>query len=84
MDFTVGTKSAHTGLTNRAAFAAAHPRNNSYALNYIYDNFEWPHCDGEGYDFSALIEELYESAATSATATATATAGQPKAGFTSA
>ena len=28
------------------------------ALNYIYDNFEWPHCAEQGYDMNDLFADI--------------------------
>lgn len=35
-------------LTNREVLESFDPRNN--ALPYIYDTFEWPHCEADGYN----------------------------------
>lgn len=39
----------HSGLSNREVLEALDPRIDS--LPYVYDNFEWPHCEAEGLDF---------------------------------
>ncbi|CAM9318326.1 unnamed protein product [Choristocarpus tenellus] len=37
-------------LINRDLILAFDPRLD--ALTYVYDNFEWPHCLDEGFDFN--------------------------------
>ena len=39
-------------LTNGELFHIMNP--NEYYMHYVYDNFEWEHCDAEGYKFPRL------------------------------
>lgn len=44
-----GNRSERSGLSNREVLEALDPRINT--LPYVYDNFEWPHCEEEGLNF---------------------------------
>lgn len=61
MDFTVGLRSAHTGATNREIFSWTDPTSSDYGMNYIYDKFDWSHCQNQNVDIDGLLEELYSS-----------------------
>lgn len=40
-------------LSNGEVFHISDPTTSSYRLPYVYDNFEWPHCELAGYKFRA-------------------------------
>ena len=40
-------------LTNEEVRQLTSP-NENYSLPYIYNHFEWPHCDEDGYPFRKL------------------------------
>lgn len=44
-----GNLSERSGLSNREVLEALDPRIDT--LPYVYDNFDWPHCEGEGLNF---------------------------------
>lgn len=46
-------------LTNREILAALDPRANS--LSYVYDKFEWSHCEADGYDFNDAWDDTEQS-----------------------
>jgi hypothetical protein len=47
LDFVTGNMSAGIGLTNKEMLERTRPDSMSYAVPYIYDNFDWSHCDDE-------------------------------------
>lgn len=46
----IKSQPAGNTLTNRELLEALDPRENK--MSYIYDNFMWPHCAKDGYDFN--------------------------------
>jgi hypothetical protein len=56
LDFTSGDKCSYVGATNGETLAATDVRLATYSMGYIYDNFEYSHCDE---DFQALLETLH-------------------------
>jgi len=53
LDFTTGDRSNYVGPTNHKVVSDSDPTAMSYSMSYIYDDFDWDHCEE---DFSALIE----------------------------
>ena len=75
IDFSVGLKTAYNGPTNDDIFTWTNPTTTAYAMEYIYDKFDWSHCDtelGGDYDFNELIETLYQGSQTSSSTTTSA------------
>lgn len=78
-DFTVhpGIKGSPEGggntFTNREVLAALDPRLD--ALPYVYDTFEWAHCEADGFD---LKDAWRAKGETSASATKGAATGPPE------
>jgi hypothetical protein len=61
-DGLTGSKSSYYGITNGEMVSSSDPRNDedSYNVNYIYDNFDWDHCEGDDTsDINGLLEALY-------------------------
>ena len=56
LDFVNGDKNAGYGLTNSEVLANTDPTRDAYGMTYIYDNFQWDHCDE---DFETEIATLY-------------------------
>lgn len=56
LDFVNGNKNAGYGLTNSEVLSFTDPTNDAYAMNYIYFDFMWDHCDE---DFETEIATLY-------------------------
>lgn len=52
LDFVNGDKSAGFGLTNREVLTYSDPTNSGYQMPYIYETFEWDHCEE---DFDSLL-----------------------------
>jgi hypothetical protein len=46
LDFISGDRYSRTGPTNRAILDDSDPTSKDYAVSYIYDNYEWEHCEG--------------------------------------
>jgi len=61
LDAPNANKSAGTGMTNSAVHKGTDP-SGTYAMNYIYDDFDWTHCELVGLDFVELLEEKYTTA----------------------
>lgn len=47
--------SGYYGPTNAEVLLWTDPRSEEYAMPYIYDTFQWTHCQE---DFESLLEEL--------------------------
>lgn len=45
LDFISGDRYSRYGPTNRAIMDDTDPTSQDYAMRYIYDNFEWEHCE---------------------------------------
>jgi len=45
LDAVTGNKNSYVGPTNREIFEWTNPTKDTYAMNYIYDSFIWPHCE---------------------------------------
>ena len=58
LDFVNGDKNSGYGPTNHEILKATNPKNNEYSMTYIYDNFDWDHCEE---DFESLIEGTYST-----------------------
>lgn len=56
LDWTSGNSSAGYGPTTAVILRATDPASKSYSVGYIYDNFDFSHCDG--YDFDSLVDTL--------------------------
>ena len=56
LDFVNGIKNSGYGPTNKETLDATDPTSAQYSMTYIYDHFEWSHCEE---DFNAEIESLY-------------------------
>ena len=61
LDAPGGNRTGHVGWTNSAIHTATNPTTLSYAMTYIYDDFDWSHCGDIGMDFEALLEEKLEA-----------------------
>lgn len=63
-DFETGTLS-HTGLWggNREYLDNSDPTSDDYSshMRYIFDNFEWSHCQGIANNIDGLLDEIYSS-----------------------
>lgn len=82
LDFINADKSAGTGPTNAEILSSGDPTSTTYSLPFIYDNFEWSHCDEdfEGYlTGTAVATAAKPSATTTAATTATTTTTSTKA-----
>jgi hypothetical protein len=55
LDFITPDKNAGTGPTNAAIWKGTDPRSVEYTMTYIYQDFDWSHCNQ---DFAYLIEQL--------------------------
>jgi len=62
LDAVSGDRNSYTGPTNKATLKGTDPRKSSYSMTYVYDKFEWSHCTDSGYDFSSLLQEMYDTA----------------------
>lgn len=59
LDFVSGKKEQYYGPTNGDTMTASDPTSAAYSMSYIYDGFDWGHCDEA--DFSELLSELYDA-----------------------
>lgn len=57
LDFVTGDRYSRYGPTNRAIMDDTDPSSQSYAVSYIYDNFEWEHCEDSD-DIKTLLTSL--------------------------
>jgi len=55
LDFVSGDRYKGYGYTNKEALDMTNPT--SYSMPYIYDNFQWDHCDE---DFNELLDSLVD------------------------
>ena len=55
LDFVSGDRYNGYGYTNKEILDMTNPT--SYSMPYIYDNFQWDHCDD---DFNALLESIVD------------------------
>lgn len=53
--FTFFDQTGPNTMSNRDLVHLFHPSVN--ALPFIYDNFEWPHCSAQGWDFNDLFAD---------------------------
>jgi len=60
LDFTTGNASQGFGPTNFRTLRDTDPTSDNYAMTYIYDDFDWDHCDE---DFNGLIVNLFKQQA---------------------
>jgi len=51
-----GDRYDYFGPTNGEVLAATDPRSHGYDMPYIYDSFEWSHCDGTSSDIAAFLK----------------------------
>lgn len=58
LDWITGNTSNYIGYTNHEILVYTNPTLSNYSMPYIYDDFEWDHCDE---DFDSLIEDLYDT-----------------------
>jgi hypothetical protein len=56
LDFVNADKSQGYGLTNKQVLEDSDPSSDDYAVNYIYNDFTWSHCDG--IDFEGLFNRF--------------------------
>lgn len=56
LDFITGNTSNYIGQSNAELLASSDPRSEDYSNAYIYDNFEWVHCEGN--DFDVLLKAM--------------------------
>lgn len=59
MDAPNGDRHSGTGPTNREIMDWNNPTKDTYGIEYIYDKFDWTHCEEVGYDFEALLAYQY-------------------------
>jgi hypothetical protein len=57
LDFVTGDRYSRYGPTNRAIMDDTDPSSQTYAVSYIYDNFEWDHCE-DADDIKTLLTSL--------------------------
>jgi len=48
-----GSKRVQKTYSNKEMFSATNPIGD-FKMPYVYDNFEWPHCIDEGFDFNRI------------------------------
>lgn len=58
LDPEAGSRTSYAGLTNREVIEGTDASSADYNMPYIYDKFDWSHCEEEGHDFSAKIVSL--------------------------
>jgi hypothetical protein len=58
LDAVMGNKSAGFGDTNDFIMKATDPTSEDYSMPYIYETFDWSHCDE---DFNELLNALYNA-----------------------
>jgi hypothetical protein len=68
IDYIKGEGSQYVGLRNSEVMAATDPRTHSYSFPYIYENFQWSHCEGSGSSISELLKQLKLKYLTASTA----------------
>eukprot|EP01038_Epipyxis_sp_PR26KG_P010440 gene10440-14023_t len=59
LDAISGNPNNYIGPTNDEVLKATDPRLSSYSMTYIYDHFEWSHCDE---NFDELLDNLSKQA----------------------
>ncbi len=59
-DGLTGTRDAYVGVSNGDILTASDPRSSDYSVDYVYDTFEWRHCEDSGYDIDSLLTDLYD------------------------
>lgn len=59
LDWTTWNRSSTFGPTNYDVLVALNPRSGAYSMPYIYEDFNWDHCEE---DFDGLIDRLAISA----------------------
>ena len=58
LDFVNGDKDNGYGPTNHEILKGTNPTNSDYSMTYIYDDFDWDHCEE---DFDSLIESTFST-----------------------
>lgn len=64
LDAETGNRYNYVGPTNGEVLAMSDPRSNEYSMPYIYDKFNWDHCEPDGYDFMTLLDDMKKEADT--------------------
>jgi len=59
LDFTSADRSKKIGPTNHEILRNTDLSRPDYGMNYVYDNFQWSHCDG--FDFDSKLTQLYSA-----------------------
>lgn len=77
LDAISGNRFAYVGLTNGEVLSMGDPRSESYSMPYIYDNFDWSHCETNGYHFMTLLDTMKEEADTRTDTSTDKTASEP-------
>jgi len=57
LDFEAGDKTVGFGPTNAEILAGTNPTLSDYSMTYVYDDFDWSHCEE---DFPSYIESMYD------------------------
>jgi hypothetical protein len=61
LDFITADTHSYIGETNSEIMAAIDPTSDDYAVNYIYDDLSWSHCESHSYSMSDTIETCYNN-----------------------
>jgi hypothetical protein len=61
MDAPNNNRNGGYGLTNRELFEGFDASSEGYSMTYIYDHFEWPHCENSLSDISGFSKALYSA-----------------------
>jgi len=67
LDYITGDDTKYVGATNKETLAASNPLLDSYSVPYVYDSFQFDHCDNAGElvgGFDGYIKSLYDSSNT--------------------
>ena len=63
LDYVNGDDTSYIGATNKETLAASNPLLDTYSVPYVYDSFQFDHCDSAGEldgGLDSYIEDLYD------------------------